>query len=140
VLDRASHAAYILPVTRGAPPDAPDSFDENLTDAHDELTSAVDVYVESKNWNLVYTAGDALAIAVAHLAQQDRIDRGLSDLMKDCNFLLTNAICNAFNTAPMSVYQHLTNLDFVRNVIANLFLDAFFLLTLAFPMSICFAD
>ena len=44
----------------------------------------------------------------ANLAQQGRFDRGLSAMMKDCNFILTNALCNSFNTASMTVYQHLT--------------------------------
>jgi len=96
-------------------PADPDPFVENLADAHDELTSAFDVYISSKNWNVVYTAGGATAIAAAQLTQEDRIDRGLSALMKDCNFLLTTVLCNSFNTDTMTAYQHLANLDFVRN-------------------------
>jgi hypothetical protein len=59
------------------------------------------------------TVGGAAAIANAHVAQTHRILHVLSNLMKDCNFLLTTLICNSFNMDTMTVYQHMTNLDFV---------------------------
>jgi hypothetical protein len=58
IIDRATHADYLLVFatvsSEGVPPDAPDPFVENLTDSHDEHTNALDVYIESKNWNVVY--------------------------------------------------------------------------------------
>jgi hypothetical protein len=63
----------------------------------------------------VYTTGGVNVVTAANLAQQGCIDRGLSAMMKDCNFVLTNALCNSFNTSNMTLYHHLTNLDFVTN-------------------------
>ena len=56
-----------------------------------------------------------MAILLAQQAQQARVDRGVSAIMKECNFLLTTALCNSFNAATMQAYQHLANLDFVRD-------------------------
>jgi hypothetical protein len=58
IIDRATHADYLLVfatvASDGVPPAAPHPFVTNLTDSHDELTNALDVYIESKNWNVVY--------------------------------------------------------------------------------------
>ena len=102
-------------LTLGWSPPAPNPFVENLADAHDELTSVCDVYIVSKNWNVVFTSGGVVLVVTVQVIQQDRIDLGLSTMMKDCNFLLTTVLCNSFNTDTMTTYQHLTNLDFVRN-------------------------
>ncbi len=64
---------------------------------------------------MVYTAGGAGVILLTQQAQQLLIDRGVSGLMKECNFLFTDAICTSFNTVSMTVYQHLVYLDFVRD-------------------------
>jgi hypothetical protein len=106
---------YLLTVARGTVSGVPDSFDENIVDTHDELMSAFDVYITLKNWNTVYTTGGGSGITDTQLVNQGRIDRDLSALMKDYNFLLTNVLCNSFNTTAMTAYQHLTNLDFVRD-------------------------
>ena len=111
MIDRAANVAYIA---GGAPP-ALNPFVENMADAADELTSAFEVFTSKNNWNIVYTAGGAAAVAAAHLAQQGKVDRGISAMLKDCNFQLMTALCNSFNTPGMQPFQHLTNLDFVAN-------------------------
>jgi hypothetical protein len=52
---------------------------------------------------------------MTNLVQQGRIDRGICGMMKDCNFTLPSVFCVSFNTESMTTYQHLTNLDFVRD-------------------------
>jgi hypothetical protein len=61
----------------------------------------------------VYTTGGAAAILAAQIVQQVKIDRDVTGLMKQCNFLLTDVLCTSF-VAGMTSYQHLVNLDFVR--------------------------
>ena len=90
-------------LTLGWSPPAPNPFVENLADAHDELTSVCDVYIVSKNWNVVFTSGGVVLVVTVQVIQQDRIDLGLSTMMKDCNFLLTTVLCNSFNTDTMTV-------------------------------------
>jgi hypothetical protein len=113
LIDRAAHAAYILAALAAAMP-APDPFNLKLAEAHDDLTGATDIFISDNKWNTVYTTGGAAAILAAQIAQQVKIDRGVAGLMKQCNFLLTDALCTSFNAAGMTAYQHLVNLDFVR--------------------------
>jgi hypothetical protein len=106
-IDHPTHLTHVSDLAGNDP------FVENLAEAHDELTSAFDGYIASKNWNIVYTQGGAVVVAAAQLAQQIKIDRGLQELMKDCNFVLAATLCECFGTEPMTAYQHLRNLDFV---------------------------
>jgi len=112
LIDRGAHAVYIVAAALGAMT-APDPFVITLAEAHDDLTGALDVFVAGKNWNMQYTAGGASAIALAMADQQERVNRGVAAMLKECNFLLTTALCNSFNLSSMTAYQHLVNLDFV---------------------------
>jgi len=112
LIDRDAHATYIVASALG-PMAAPDPFVMTLAEAHDDLTFALDVFIGGKNWNMVYTAGGAAAIDLAMQSQQERVNRGVSAMLKECNFLLTTVVCNSFNTPTMTTYQHLANLDFV---------------------------
>jgi len=47
------------------------------------------------------------------VAQQERANRGVAAVLKECNFILTAALLASFNTPTMTAYQHLANLDFV---------------------------
>jgi len=112
LIDRGAHAAYIAAAALPPMPD-PDPYVEALAEAHDDFTVALDVFIAGKNWNQQYTAGDASAIALAMAAQQEHANRGVAAVLKECNFILTAAICTSFNTPTMTAYQHLANLDFV---------------------------
>jgi len=117
LIDRAAHATYIAAAAAAALAGAvmpdPDPYVEALAEAHDDFTGTLDVFIAGKNWNQQYTAGGAAAIAVAMVAQQERANRGIAAVLKECNFILTAALCTSFNMPTMTAYQHLANLDFV---------------------------
>jgi predicted TPR repeat methyltransferase len=73
IIDRTTHTAYLLLVAAvaggGSVTAAPDPFVENLADAHDELTNAFDVFIVSKNWNVVYTTGGASVTVTVKVSQ-----------------------------------------------------------------------
>jgi len=106
LIDRGVHADYIaaaaLPVMT-----APDPFVITLDETHDDLTCVLDVFIEGKNWNMVYTPGVVVPILLATQAQQERVNHGVSVILKEGNFLLTTVVCNSFNTPTMTTYQHL---------------------------------
>jgi hypothetical protein len=93
-------------------------FVEPLADAHTEITTAFDVCIADKRWNAIFAGGGAGAVApnaAATLAQTLKIEDDLAVVMKDCNFHLTYALCQALNTPQMTAHQYLTNLDFVTD-------------------------
>jgi Flp pilus assembly protein TadG len=117
-------------------------------EAHD-LAGAIDIFISDNKWNQVYTVGGAAAILAAQQAQQDRIDRNVAGMMKQCNSLLTDALCASFSAASMTSFQHLVNLDFVRHAnsylqiaicMSNLRLGAFLPLTYATRTCSVFAN
>jgi len=112
LIDRGAHAAYIVAAAAAVMPD-PDPFVEALAEAHDDFGSAIDAFIAGKNWNQQYTAGGAAAIALAMAAQTERAHRGVATVLKECNYVLTTALCASFNAPTMTSYQHLVNLDFV---------------------------
>ena len=119
MIDRPAHAAYVIAAAvMGAVMPAPDPYVAQLAEAHIEILTAIDVFVAGKHWNQVFNIGgnaaQQLAQAALHQAQQDRVERGISAIMKECNFVLANALCAALNTPNMQSFQHLTNLSFVQ--------------------------
>jgi len=117
LIDRGAHATYITAAAAAALAGTamldPDPFVEALAEAHDDFTGAIDAYIAGKNWNQQYTAGGAVAIGVATVAQVERAHRGVAAVLKECNYILAAALCASFNTPTMTAYQHLANLDFV---------------------------
>ena len=117
LIDRVAHTVYLAAVLVGPAPAYPDPFDEHLAETVDDLQYSFDAFVVDKRYNNIYSTGDTVTIAVVNVAQEGRIDRGLQNLMKDCNHQLTSALCASFSRPVMAAYQHLVNLDFVRSVV-----------------------
>ena len=115
LIDCVAHAADLAAVLAGPPPAHPSPFDEHLAEAADDLQCSRNGFIADTRYNNIYTAGGAGAIAAANIAQQGRIDRGLQNLMKDCNHQLASALCAAFGTPAMAAYHHPVNFYFVRS-------------------------
>jgi hypothetical protein len=119
MIDRPVHATYVLAAAvHGAVMPAPDPFNVRLAQAHVDILTALDVFVASKHWNQVFNVGGNAAQQFVQealqQAQKERIDRGISAIMKECNFVLANALCASLNAPDMQSFQHLTNLSFVQ--------------------------
>ena len=101
-------------IATGSQTTHPNPFHENLADATDELVSVFDIFIAGKNWNTIFTVGVVTTIVITTVTQQDTVNHGLQTMMKDYNYQLATTLCNAFNTSPMTSYQHLVNLTFVK--------------------------
>ena len=121
MIDQPAHAAYVVAAAL-AVMTAPDPFVPPLHQTHVELLTTLDVFVAGKHWNQVFNLGgnaaQQLAQSAQQQAQQERVERSIAVIMKDCNFVLTNALCAALNGPDMQSFRHLTNLSFVQEAMA----------------------
>jgi hypothetical protein len=95
MIDRPAHAAYVLAAAvPGAVMPVPDPYVVQLAEAHVEILTVIDVFVPGKDWNQVFNIGGNAALQLAQAAlqqgQQDRVERGISAIMKVCNFVLVS--------------------------------------------------
>ncbi len=88
------------------------SFRQPLANAHSDLDAAFDALVSKNKYNVNYTGSGSVA---ANLDQQRKVVIAMHTLMKDCNNMLTKALCLALSTDDMSAYTHLVQLDFIKD-------------------------